>query len=111
MRTMSGKPLTSHEHYPAANAGLFTTAADYGRFCQMLLNEGSFDGRQYLRPETVKLMRTVQTGGLVTGFSARVRVGPWRLRGAGSRKASRQCCRPAPLGTVVRGERKRGSIQ
>lgn len=69
MRTMSGKALTSHEHYPAANAGLFTTASDYGRFCQMLLNEGSLDGKQYLKPETVRMMRTVQTGDLVTGFS------------------------------------------
>lgn len=69
VRTMSGKPLTSHEHYPAANAGLFTTASDYGRFCQMLLNEGSLDNKQYLKPETVRLMRTLQTGDLVTGFS------------------------------------------
>lgn len=67
--TMSGKPLTSHEHYPAANAGLFTTASDYGQFCRMLLNEGTLDGKQYLKPETVRAMRTVQTGDLVTGFT------------------------------------------
>jgi len=69
MKTMSGKPLTSHEHYPAANAGVFCTASDYGAFCRMLLNEGSLDGRQYLKPETVRAMRTIQTGELVTGFT------------------------------------------
>ena len=69
MTSMSGKPLTSHEHYPAANAGLFSTAADYGRFCQMLLNDGTLDGKQYLKPQTVSEMRTVQTGKLVTGFT------------------------------------------
>ena len=60
---------TSHNRYPAANGGLFSTAADYGRFCRMLLNQGSLDGRQYLKPETVKLMRTIQTGELKTGFT------------------------------------------
>jgi CubicO group peptidase (beta-lactamase class C family) len=60
---------TSRERYPAANGGLFSTAADYGRFCRMLLNQGSLDGRTYLRPETVKLMTTIQTGDLTTGFT------------------------------------------
>jgi CubicO group peptidase (beta-lactamase class C family) len=69
MTSMSGKPLTSHEHYPAANAGLFTTASNYGQFCRMLLNEGTLDGKQYLRPETVRAMRTIETGDLVTGFT------------------------------------------
>jgi CubicO group peptidase (beta-lactamase class C family) len=69
MRSMSGKAITSHEHYPAANGGLFSTAADYVRLCQMLLNDGSLDGREYLKPETARAMRTIQTGSLVTGFS------------------------------------------
>lgn len=69
MHTMSGKPLTSHEHYPAANAGLFSTASDYARFCQMLLSDGSLDGKEYLKPETVRQMSTAQTGDLITGFS------------------------------------------
>jgi CubicO group peptidase (beta-lactamase class C family) len=63
------QPVTSHDHYPAANAGLFTTAADYTRFCQMLLSDGSFEGRVYLKPETVKAMRTIQTGDIKTGFT------------------------------------------
>jgi CubicO group peptidase (beta-lactamase class C family) len=35
----------------------------------MLLNQGSLDGRQYLKPESVKLMTTIQTGDLKTGFT------------------------------------------
>jgi CubicO group peptidase (beta-lactamase class C family) len=59
----------SRDRYPAANGGLFSTAWDYGRFCQMLLNKGSLGGRQYLTPESVKLMSTIQTGDLKTGFT------------------------------------------
>ena len=32
------------------------TIADYARFAQMLLNGGTLDGRQYLKPDTVRLM-------------------------------------------------------
>ncbi len=60
---------TSHDRYPAANGGLFSTATDYSRFCRMLLNRGSLDGKQYLTRESVKLMSTIQTGDLKTGFT------------------------------------------
>ncbi|MGA2253846.1 MAG: serine hydrolase domain-containing protein [Thermoguttaceae bacterium] len=59
----------SHDRYPAANGGLFSTAQDYARFCQMLLNRGSFGGRRYLKRASVKLMNTIQTGDLKTGFT------------------------------------------
>ncbi|MBM4048829.1 MAG: hypothetical protein FJ279_27320, partial [Planctomycetes bacterium] len=36
--------------------GLCSTAADYARFCQMLLNRGELDGVRILKPETVDLM-------------------------------------------------------
>ncbi len=35
----------------------------------MILNEGEFDGRRYLKPESVRLMTTVQSGDLKTGFT------------------------------------------
>jgi CubicO group peptidase (beta-lactamase class C family) len=66
---LDGHNPTARNRYPAANGGLFSTADDYGRFCRMLLNQGSLDGRQYLKPESVKLMSTIQTGGLKTGFT------------------------------------------
>jgi CubicO group peptidase (beta-lactamase class C family) len=62
-------PVTPHDHYPAANGGLYSTASDYGRFCQMLLSDGTLEGHQILRPETVRRMRSIQTGDLHTGFT------------------------------------------
>ncbi len=67
---LHGKSPTSHDRFPAANGGLFSTAADYARFCQMILNGGEYEGKRYLKPESVKLMTTVQTGDLKTGFTA-----------------------------------------
>src|SRR5580704_18882915 len=60
---------TWRDHYPASNGGLFSTAPDYTRFAQMLLNGGVLDGRRYLTAESVRMMSTVQTGDLVTGFT------------------------------------------
>jgi CubicO group peptidase (beta-lactamase class C family) len=42
----------------SGGGGLVSTASDYLRFAQMLLNEGELDGVRVLRPETVRLMRT-----------------------------------------------------
>ncbi|MEM8981806.1 MAG: serine hydrolase domain-containing protein [Pseudomonadota bacterium] len=48
-----GAPL-----FESGGFGLASTLPDYARFCQMLANGGSFNGRQFLKPETVELMRT-----------------------------------------------------
>jgi CubicO group peptidase (beta-lactamase class C family) len=40
----------------SANGNLFSTATDYLRFCQMLLNGGELDGTRLLRKETVAEM-------------------------------------------------------
>ena len=40
----------------SGGGGLVSTAMDYLRFCQMLLNGGELDGARVLRPETVALM-------------------------------------------------------
>nr|MCU0749734.1 beta-lactamase family protein [Akkermansiaceae bacterium] len=68
IRFLGSKPITDRNRYPLANGGLFSTASDYLRFCQMVLQRGSFDGKTYLKPESVKLMTTVQSGELKTGF-------------------------------------------
>ncbi|PSL49215.1 beta-glucosidase-like glycosyl hydrolase [Chitinophaga niastensis] len=39
----------------AGHAGLFSNAHDLGIIMQMLLNNGTFNGVQYIKPETVKL--------------------------------------------------------
>ena len=60
--------LTSRDRVPMANGGLFSTASDYMRFCQMILAQGTYDGKLYLKPESVKLMTSIQTGELKAGF-------------------------------------------
>jgi CubicO group peptidase (beta-lactamase class C family) len=42
----------------SGGGGLVSTATDYMRFCQMLLNGGQLDGVRLLSPLTVELMRT-----------------------------------------------------
>ena len=41
---------------PSGGGGLVSTAADYARFAQMLLNHGELDGARILSPATVDLM-------------------------------------------------------
>ena len=48
----------------AGGAGLVSTAHDYARFLQMLLNGGALDGVRILAPSTVSLMASNQTGTL-----------------------------------------------
>ena len=42
--------------YESGGGGLVSTANDYARFLQMLLNGGSLDGKRYLGPRTLALM-------------------------------------------------------
>jgi CubicO group peptidase (beta-lactamase class C family) len=52
----------------SGGAGLLSTARDYGRFLQMLLNGGEIDGVRLLGPKTVELMTVNHVGKL---FEAR----------------------------------------
>jgi CubicO group peptidase (beta-lactamase class C family) len=53
-----GDVATSKPTRLSPSGGLYATASDYWKFCQMLLDKGSFGGKQYLKPDTVKLMHT-----------------------------------------------------
>ena len=57
----------------SGGAGLLSTASDYARFLQMLLNGGELDGVRLLSPKTVELMTSNHVGTLFnegrTGFS------------------------------------------
>jgi CubicO group peptidase (beta-lactamase class C family) len=55
----AGEPRvqTTRPRFLSGSGGLSSTAADYFRFCQALLNGGDLDGARILKPETVKLMR------------------------------------------------------
>ena len=54
---------------PQGNGGLYSTTEDYGRFCQMLLGGGRFQGVRYLSEASMKQLSTPQTSEtLPTGF-------------------------------------------
>lgn len=58
-------PLNDRQHrYPMPAGGLFSTAADVAKFCQMILNEGALDGKRYISPGALHAMTTRQNGGL-----------------------------------------------
>ncbi len=65
----AGKDLADTNRVPLANGGLYSTAPDYARLCQMLLNNGTLDGKTYLKPESVKQLATVHSGDVKTGFT------------------------------------------
>ena len=54
--------LTKAQGNDSGGAGLATTADDYVRFCQMLLNGGTLDGKRYLSRTTVALMTSDHLG-------------------------------------------------
>ena len=51
-------PAEGARTYYSGGAGLSSTAYDYGRFLQMLLNDGELDGVRVLGRKSVELMRT-----------------------------------------------------
>jgi len=65
----------------SGGAGLLSTATDYGRFLQMLLNGGELDGQRILAPSSVALMTTNHVGtlngadGFGLGFEIRLSLG------------------------------------
>lgn len=72
---------TQYIHGPrklfSGGAGLLSTAPDYGRFLQMLLNGGELDGVRLLSPRTVALMHENHTGGLFKGDTKAFGLGFW----------------------------------
>jgi CubicO group peptidase (beta-lactamase class C family) len=50
--------------YFSGGAGLASTASDYGRFANMLLNGGALDGVRLLSPKTIELMTLSHTSEL-----------------------------------------------
>lgn len=90
MRAPDGAGMQSQGQYVegprksfSGGAGLLSTARDYSRFLQMLLNGGRLEGARLLSPTTVDLMTTNHVGdlfpgpgmGFGLGFSIRLDVG------------------------------------
>jgi CubicO group peptidase (beta-lactamase class C family) len=59
-------PIGSRAYFSGAG-GLFSTAEDFLRFAQMLVNGGHLDGKRVLSPWTVDLMLSNQVGNLFLG--------------------------------------------
>lgn len=55
-------PVSGAKTYFSGGAGLSGTADDYIQFTSAMLNNGSWNGAQILKPETVQLMMTNQIG-------------------------------------------------
>jgi CubicO group peptidase (beta-lactamase class C family) len=55
------------KRYFSGGAGLVSTAHDYARFAQMLLNRGELDGVRLLSPKTVDLMTASHTSDIPQG--------------------------------------------
>jgi CubicO group peptidase (beta-lactamase class C family) len=56
------KPMTLF----SGGSGLSSTAGDYSRFCQMLLNGGELDGVRILSPTTVRYMSSNHLNGNIS---------------------------------------------
>jgi len=48
----------------SGGAGFLSTAVDYAKFLQMMLNKGSFNGKQIISPKTVALMTVNHLGAI-----------------------------------------------
>jgi CubicO group peptidase (beta-lactamase class C family) len=57
-------PYPAKQTYFSGGAGLVSTASDYVRFAQMLLNKGQLDGVRILGPKTIDLMTSNSIGDL-----------------------------------------------
>jgi CubicO group peptidase (beta-lactamase class C family) len=94
-------PFNNRARKPMPAGGLFSTAADAARFCQMILNDGEWNGRRYLSPEAVRQMTRKQTADSVDagyGFG-------WEVQGevfghGGAYKTRMQIDRASGLVTV-----------
>jgi CubicO group peptidase (beta-lactamase class C family) len=57
---VAGRSFFVADHEESGGGGLVSTTHDYARFVEMLLNKGTLDGHQILKPETVDMMFTNQ---------------------------------------------------
>ena len=62
------QPFREGAKFESGGGGLLSTAADYLRFCQMLLNGGELDGVRLLSPKSVALMATDHLADVEVGF-------------------------------------------
>jgi len=69
------QPYALAPHYHSTAGNLFSTAADYLRFCQMLLNGGELGGQRLLSRKSVELMTARHLEAFPLSFRAGQHVG------------------------------------
>ena len=86
MEAASSSAYRQPDRLQSGGGGLVSTASDYYRFCQMLLDGGVFDGRRLLKEETVaEMMRNQLPEGVWAyrffgfGFGLQVQMKDWGL--------------------------------
>lgn len=57
-------PYAGAKTFFSTGAGLSGTIEDYAKFCQMILNEGEFNGKRILGRKTIEMMRKNEVGDL-----------------------------------------------
>ena len=58
-------PLNDRQHrFPMPAGGIFSTAIDVSKFCQMILNGGTLNGKRYLSLASFHAMTSVQNGAM-----------------------------------------------
>jgi CubicO group peptidase (beta-lactamase class C family) len=70
--------LSDRTREPSPAGGLYSTAADMAKFCQVILNHGTSAGRRYVSPERINQMTSRQTSAEISesyGFGWTTRKG------------------------------------
>jgi CubicO group peptidase (beta-lactamase class C family) len=67
-KTTVDPAFLTNQTFFSGGAGLISTAADYARFAQMILNDGQLDGIRILSRKTVELMTTNSLSDLYAPF-------------------------------------------
>ena len=94
-------PFRSKPKLLSGGGGLCSTARDYARFCQMLLNGGVLDGTRLLHKETVQQMTSNQ----LPAEAMPISLGPLKRQGVGFGLGFSVCvAKTADPGSAVVGE-------
>ena len=90
--------------WESGGGGMVSTAMDYARFAQMLLNGGTLDGKRYLSPKTVAFMASDHLGPAVVRTPLYL-PGPGYAFGLGFavRTSTGEASFPADIGTYYWG--------
>jgi CubicO group peptidase (beta-lactamase class C family) len=68
LKKAANLPSLKEPRFFSAAGGLVSTAPDYARFCQMLVNNGELDGHRYLSRKTIELMTAKSWPAIPIGF-------------------------------------------